>query len=169
MQLLAWSLYPGTRNVATRAKKRPVVFFDPDSGEVIPVTLEKRRGARFTFPGGFVVIGLETFRIMRRLNLPKDAHHIFYFLLERVAIRNLVLEATNVRIAQECGLDPARVSRMIRMLENGQLLQRGAGRGNIYVNPNLCFRGSAAEQGKAAELWNRSHIRVVPPREERSA
>lgn len=149
-------------------RKRTVVFFDPDTGEVVPVSVEQSRRAHFTFMGGFVVIGLETFKMLRRLNLPKDAHHVFYFLLEHVARGNMVMEMTNARIAEECGIYPPRASAMVKALEAGGMIKRGLARGNFYLNPNLYFRGPAAEQAAAAEVWNREQLRIVARNERRA-
>lgn len=103
-----------------------------------------------------MVISLDAFRLLRSHNLPKDAHHVLYWLWEHLEFQNFVGDVTNERIgrAMPKPIHRTRVSRMMSALENAEMIQRGDSRGLVYLNPNQCFRGSDAELMRARARWD---------------
>lgn len=139
--------------IVGHSRLEPTHFFD-DTGEQVTVRLDPR-GARYDFKGGFMVVGLDTFKLLIRCNLPKDAHHVFYWLLGHGEYRNTVTDVTHARISADCGgIHQSRVSRMLTLLESADLVQRGHSRSILFLNPRFYFRGKPIEQKQACDDWD---------------
>lgn len=109
--------------------------------ELMLFTRQQRTKLKFT-GGGYMVVGFEVFRILRKHRSPKDACTVLFWLYEHLHLQNIVFDFTQQQIAEDCGFDRTRVSRAIRHLELVECLQRLGSRRAIRLNPGHCFRGT---------------------------
>ena len=112
-----------------------------------------------------MLIGLDTYRVLRELDIPFAAHRVMYWLCEHNYYGNTVSDWTQADIARDCRIYRSRVSAMIKHLEAHRLILMRE-RGHCILNPYLWYRGVLLNQQEACEHWDqlqaaRGHV-VVP-------
>jgi hypothetical protein len=158
-----FAMKPILRPNSQRLKsKQNVVFYHPVTGERVSIAVPREKGLKYQFSGGFMVIGLDTLRLLRNLDMPKDAHKVLYWFWENMEFRNVVTDFTYQSIGEACGIaNRSRVCHMVKLLEQAGLIRRGKSRGLAFLNPHHYFRGTPAEQRRALEVWDRGDLHIV--------
>jgi len=117
-----------------------------------------------------MVIAIDTLRLLRKRNLPKDTVRVLWFIWESVEFGNVTIGTLNTEIASACGVTTRRVSSCLNELAEQDFIRRGhKGSGIIYANPNHAFRGIAVDQRKAVETWSKGEALQLVPRRKRQA
>ena len=100
-----------------------------------------------------MLIGLDTYRVLRELDIPFGAHRVMYWLCEHNYFGNTVKDWTQAEIARDCKVYRSRVSVMLSLLEKHQLILMRE-RGHCILNPYLWYRGETRNQQEACDQWN---------------
>jgi len=139
------------------------MFYDPDTGQPLSVTVSRDKGVKYRFEDGFVILGIRAAEILRDAKIPRDGHTVMFWFWTRLEYRNTVTDFTYKSIGEDCHIaDPSRVGKLIKILESYNLLRRGKSRGLAFLNPHYCFRGSPTEQMRAIEMWDKMTATTTP-------
>ena len=100
-----------------------------------------------------MLIGMETYRVLYKLDVPLSVHKVMYWLCAHNEYCNTVSGWTQAQIAEDCGVHRTHIARSLAMLERHQLIIM-LERGHCILNPYLWYRGSLEAQSEACERWD---------------
>lgn len=110
--------------------------------------------AKSRFLGGkFMMIGMETYRVLYKLDVPLSVHKVMYWLCAHNEYCNTVSGWTQQQIADDCGVHRTHIAKSLATLESHQLIIM-LERGHCLLNPYLWYRGKLEAQQEACERWD---------------
>ena len=140
-----------------RTRKDYVNLADGEVLRLLPITdPEAEAHRRYLYPGGYCTMGLVNITRLVNAKLPADGYRLALLIATRVAPVSNLCHSTNEAYAQELGVTPNRISRLIGQLAACQFLFRMTPR-LVMVNPGWCFRGSTTQHHEARETWMKLH------------
>jgi hypothetical protein len=148
-----------------RTRKDYVNLADGEVLRLLPLTdpdVEAHR--KYLYPGGYVTMGLVNITRLVNAKLSADGYRLALLIATRVAPVSNFCHSTNESYAQELGITPNRVSRLIGQLVACRFIIRMNPR-LVMVNPGWCFRGTTTQHHTAQETWHKLHpIGIVSAR-----